>query len=426
MSYTIIKEGGGKAPRHDLNLRKTVEGILADVRERGEAALLDGGKRFEGVQLDTVRVDPVTVKGAAAGVKTETVESLRFAAARIRAFASRQLECLRPLHYLDSPGVELGHRFSPVESVGCYVPGGRYPLPSSALMSVVTARVAGVKRVAACSPAFPGGGGIHPAVLAALDIAGVDEVFCMGGAQAIAAFAYGAGPVKKVDFIAGPGNRFVTEAKRQVLGEVGIDSLAGPSEALIIADRSADPRYAALDLLAQGEHDHDARPMLITTDRGFIDRVLSEIDLLLKHLPSSDIARVSWEAQGRIYLVDSLEDAAVLANEIAPEHLELQVKPGKERPLMDKLRHYGSLFVGHHAPVALGDFVSGTNHILPTLGAARFSGGLWVGSFLRIQFHQIISPEGCRSLVLPAIDIAETEGLHAHQDSLRVRLRNFD
>jgi histidinol dehydrogenase/sulfopropanediol 3-dehydrogenase len=267
-----------------------------------------------------------------------------------------------------------------------------------------------------------GHGAIHPAVLVAMDIAGADEVFCMGGAGAIAAYAYGAGSVPKMDLIVGPGNRFVTEAKRQVLGDVGIDSLAGPSEVLIIADRTANPVHIAIDLLAQAEHDPNAKSILVCTDRGIIDRSLAEVERLLKDLPTREVALRSWTDNGAVYLADSIADAVALSNEIAPEHLEVQVDPGIERETADTLLHYGSLFVGHYAPVAFGDFVSGTNHTLPTMSTARYSNGVWVGTFIKVPFHQFVSREGCMNLAVPAIHFAETEGLYAHRDSVRLRV----
>jgi histidinol dehydrogenase/sulfopropanediol 3-dehydrogenase len=419
-----VREGDKKAERgaRDDGLYQTVREIIARVREEGEAALLEYTRRFDQVTLDTAAVDRNAVDGAYREVPPETVSALRFARDRIRAFAEKQLACLSPLHGADTiPGVELGLRLVPVEQAGCYVPAGRYPLPSSALMSVTTAKAAGVAYVAACSPPAPGRARIHPAVLVAMDIAGADKIYCMGGAQAIAAFAYGAGPVARTDLIAGPGNRYVTEAKRQVMGDVGIDSLAGPSEVLIIADETADPRWIAMDLLAQAEHDGDARSVLVSTSERIIAETLRAADVFLKELPTGETAARSWARNGAAWLADSIDDAIRFANETAPEHLELHIDPLREREAAEKLKHYGSLFVGRFAPVVLGDFVSGTNHILPTSGAARFSSGLWAGSFLKASFHQFISPEGFRALSPAAALLAETEGLAAHRASVRLR-----
>jgi histidinol dehydrogenase/sulfopropanediol 3-dehydrogenase len=418
-----IKAAPQKGHRRDPELTKAVADIIAAVADQGEGALLALTGRFDQVKLESVKVDPEGIRRARESVSGETLEQLRFAASRIRDFAERQLGCLKPLQYTGSiPGVELGHRLIPVNRCGCYVPGGRYPLPSSALMSIVTAKAAGVPWVAACSPPSAEYGTIHPVTLAAMDIAGADAVYCMGGAQGIAAFAYGAGPVEPVDLIVGPGNRYVTEAKRQVLGDVGIDGLAGPSEVTIIADGTANPVFIAIDLLAQAEHDPDAKAVLICTDMGVITGTQGELDRLAAELPTGKTARESWLANGAVFLAESLEEAAALTNKIAPEHLEIQVAPRAERALVDLLRNYGSLFVGPYAPVALGDFVSGTNHILPTMATARFSNGLWAGTFIKVPFHQFVSEEGCRNLAAPCMYFAGLEGLYAHRDSVRLRV----
>jgi histidinol dehydrogenase/sulfopropanediol 3-dehydrogenase len=428
MSLTLIKESLQKSVARDAELTRTVRVIIDDVRARGEAALLDYAERFDKVRPSTAAIDHEAVLAAYNATPPQTLEALRFAYARIKTFAEKQRACLQDLDFLDADGLELGHRLLPVESCGCYVPAGRHPLPSSALMSITTAKAAGVRRIVACSPPF-GGASVHPAVIAAMDIAGADEIYCMGGAQAIAALAYGFDGegqrrgLKKVDMIAGPGNRFVTEAKRQILGDVGVDGLAGPSEVLIIADNTANPRFIAIDLLAQAEHDTDAVPKLVCVDRKTIDKTLLEIENQLGLLPTRETAARSWMDNGEIYLAGSLDDAVNLANELAPEHIELQVDAAIERSVAKKLTAYGSLFIGHYAPVAFGDFVSGTNHILPTMGSARFANGLWVGSFLRTAFHQFISKKGCGALAAPCAGLAEMEGLFAHRDSVLLRLK---
>jgi histidinol dehydrogenase/sulfopropanediol 3-dehydrogenase len=425
MGISVIKHPAGKGTGRDPELAGTVAAIINQVRDGGEKTLIELTEKFDKVALKTVSVNSDIVAEAYREVPKETLKHLHFAASRIRAFAEKQLECLRPLHYKsDIPGVELGHRLIPVERCGCYVPAGRHPLPSSALMSITTARVAGVSHIAACSPPSPAHNGIDPVVLAAMDIAGADAIYCMGGAQAIAAYAYGVGPVQKTDLIAGPGNRYVTEAKRQVLGDVGIDSLAGPSEVLIIADETANPRFIAIDLLSQAEHDPDAKPVLVSTDAGIIAQVQKEVEKLLTELPTKDTAAFSWNNNGTVYLAGTAADAVSLANEIAPEHLELQVAPSKEKDIAGKLKHYGSLFVGHYAPVAFGDFVSGTNHILPTMSTARYSGGMWVGTFIKTSFHQYVSREGCEALAPPAMYFAGIEGLPAHRDSVQLRIED--
>jgi histidinol dehydrogenase/sulfopropanediol 3-dehydrogenase len=430
MGLTLIKKARENSSGRDEGLTQTVRGIIDDVRLRGEAALLYHAEKFDNVKLQTVCVEREAVLAAYRDTPEETVEALRFAHARIKNFAEKQGSRFDDIHFSDgSGGVELGCRFLPVESCGCYVPAGRYPLPSSALMSITTAKAAGVRRIAACSPPSCGKT-IHPAVLVAMDISGADEIYCMGGAGAIAAFAYGAAPassltdggVPKTDMIAGPGNRFVTEAKRQVTGDVGIDGLAGPSEVLIIADAAANPSFIALDLLAQAEHDPDAKPRLVCTDRKTIEASILELEKRLDLLPAKETAARSWADNGEVYLADALDDAVDLANKMAPEHLELHIDAAEERSIVPRLTSYGSLFIGSYAPVAFGDFVSGTNHILPTAGSGRFANGLWVGSFLRAAFHQFISKDGCMRLASPCMRLAETEGLYAHRDSVQARL----
>ena len=417
----IIKPAVKKTYQRDRQLTESVLAIIDRVRARGDQALIDYAKEFDHLDISGVRVSRDQIKAAYDQVDAKTVESIKFAASQIRIFAEQQLSCLKELDFNSRvPGLELGHKLVPVERCGCYIPSGRYPLPSTALMSILVAKVAGVKEVAACSPPFAGCGTIHPAVLVAMDIAGADEVYCMGGAQAVAAFAYGTESVKKVDLLVGPGNRFVTEAKRQVLGDVGIDSLAGPSEVLVLADGSANPRHIAIDLLAQAEHDPNAKPILVCTDKNVIDQTLVQLEQLLEELPTREVARQSWQDNGQVILADSLDEGIELTNRIAPEHLEVQVV--NEREVADRLLHFGSMFVGHYAPVAFGDFVSGTNHTLPTMSTARFANGLWVGTFIKVAFFQFVSEEGCRNLAEPCMHFAEVEGLYAHRDSVRLRV----
>ncbi len=417
----VLKQPEKKTYQRDAQLTKTVMDIIDNVRANGDQALIEYAAKFDKMEIQTVRVSPETVKAAYDKVDPETIEAIRFSAGQIRFFAQQQRSCLKDLDIPSLvPGLEIGHRMVPVERCGCYVPAGRHPLPSSALMGVVTAKVAGVKQVAACSPAFPGFGTIHPAVLVAMDIAGADEIYCMGGAQAIAAFAYGTQTIQKVDLIAGPGNRFVTEAKRQVLGDVGIDSLAGPSEVLVLADETANPTFVAIDLLGQAEHDPNAKPILVCTSQAVIDSAMQELERLLPTLETREVAAQSWQDNGAVYLADSLEEAVEISNRIAPEHLEVQVK--NEREAAGGLLHYGSMFVGHYAPVAFGDFVSGPNHTLPTMGTARYSNGVWVGTFIKTPFHQFVSQEGCKNLAEHCMRFAQVEGLQAHRDSVKLRL----
>jgi histidinol dehydrogenase/sulfopropanediol 3-dehydrogenase len=426
MGLTVIKQAREKSCTRDEELTRTVCGIIDSVRSRGEAALLEYAELFDKARPETIKVGREALLSAYEKIPPQTIEALRFAHSRIKDFAERQRAGLHEMGVKDK-GVELAYRLLPVESCGCYVPAGRHPLPSSALMSITTAKAAGVRRIAACSPPSRGSS-IHPAVLAAMDIAGADEIYCMGGAGAIAAFAYGCaglnagGTVQKVDMIAGPGNRFVTEAKRQVLGDVGIDGFAGPSEVLIIADKTANPKFIAADLLAQAEHDIDSRAELICMDKETIDKTLVELEKQLALLSTKETAACSWVDNGGIYLADAIDDAIDFANGRAPEHIELQLDPETCKYAYERLNAYGSLFAGHYAPATFGDFVSGTNHILPTMGSARFAGALWVGSFLRAAFYQFISKEGCAALAGPCMTLAETEGLSAHRGAVEIRL----
>lgn len=287
-------------------------------------------------------------------------------------------------------------------------------------MLAIPAKVAGVKRVVACSPASKGYGTIHPAVLVAMDIAGIDEIYCTGGAQAIAAMAYGTETVKKVDLIAGPGNKFVTEAKRQVLGIVGIDSLAGPSEVLVIADELANPQYTAIDLLAQSEHDPNARATLVTTSEEFAGKVMECLYQFAGELSTGETARKSWEDNGTVIIAGSLDEAIAISDDVAPEHLEVHTH--NSDAVAARLRNFGSLFIGEYTPVAFGDYCSGTNHTLPTMATAKYSNGVWVGTFLKTSFTQHISREGCLNLSRTCVQLAGEEGLFAHQKSVLVRV----
>ena len=417
----ILKKPAQKTHGRDYELTKTVADIMDNVRNNGDKALYEYTAKFDNINVESVRVSEEAIKAAYDAVDPETLEAIRFSAGQIKYFAEKQKECLKDLSTPSKiAGLELGHRIIPVDRCACYVPSGRHPLPSSALMGIVTAKVAGVKEVVTCSPAFRGYDTIHPAVLVAMDIAGADEIYCMGGAQAISALAYGTETVKKVDMIVGPGNKYVAEAKRQVLGDVGIDSIAGPSEVLIIADETSDPTLLAIDLLGQSEHDPNAQAVLVCTSRSVIDEAMAELDRLLPTLETQEVAGASWRDNGTVYLADDIEEAVQISNDYAPEHLEIQTK--NEREVAEKCLHYGSMFVGKYATVAFGDFVSGTNHTLPTMRNARYSNGLWVGTFTKTAFHQVVSKEGCENLSKACMRFAEVEGLQAHRDSVKLRL----
>jgi len=417
--YKLAKEA--KEVR-DANATKAVADIICQVRKDGDRALKDLAKKFDHVDLTELRVTGDDIRKAYEQVDDKVVESFKKAAEQITFYAKAQFDCIKPLDVQSPvPGVELGHRLIPVDGAGLYVPGGRFPLPSTALMLTIPAKIAGVKRVAACSPANKQFGTIHPATLVAMDIAGADEIYTVGGAQAVAAMAYGTESIAKVDLIAGPGNRYVTEAKRQVMGTVGIDSLAGPSEVLIVADETANPEYIAIDLLAQSEHDAFARSVLVTTDESKVPKILKAMEELGAKLPTGEAAMQSFEDNGIIMIADSMDEMADIANDAAPEHLEVHTKDPVE--YSKKLYQFGSLFIGEDAPVALGDYCSGTNHTLPTMKNAKFSNGVWVGTFLKTSFVQHITKEGLKNLSQTCMTMARTEGLAAHEMSVALRLK---
>lgn len=393
--------------------------IIERVKNGGDKVLLELTEKYDSVKQEKVRVEASEVKAAYGQVDKKTLETVEKAAENITYFASRQLSSLRPLECEMTPGVILGHKLVPLASVGCYIPAGRYPLPSSALMSIIPAKVAGVKRIMACAPPSRDYGTVHPLVLVAMDIAGADEIYSMGGAQAIAAYRFGTETIVPADIIVGPGNKFVVEAKRQLSGGVGIDLLAGPSEVLIIADHSADKKKVAIDLLAKCEHDPEAVSVLVTTSDVLGREVVEEVERELVGLRTGEIARKSWENHGEVIIVDSCLEAVRMANERAPEHLQLMTE--NDDDLIQDLYNYGSLFIGEHSPVAFGDYCSGTNHTLPTNRSAKFSHGLWVGTFIKVLSYQKVSAEGAGHLARICSHLAEKEGLFAHQLSSDLR-----
>lgn len=389
--------------------------IIARVRDEGVVALLDYARRFDRVELDEgdLRVTPDEIEAGAAACPGEVREALAFAAARIRACHERQ----RPTdaRWTDEAGVELGWRWTALDSVGVYVPGGRAAYPSSVLMNVVPAVVAGVGRIAMVTPP----GRLEPAVLAAAQIAGVSEIWRVGGAQACAALAYGAGPIAPVDKIVGPGNAYVSAAKRRLYGVVGIDALAGPSEILVVADADNDPEWIAADLLSQAEHDPDAQSILITDDAAFAARVETAVETQLATLATAEVAHTSWERHGAI-VVGPLADCPAWVDAIAPEHVEFAV--ADPEALADRVRHAGAIFLGRWTPEAVGDYVAGSNHVLPTSRAARFSSGLSIYDFLKRTSILRCSPEAFARLGPPTATLADAEGLPAHARSAALRL----
>lgn len=418
----IMKKSCQRTEEDRRNLTKTVEEMIDYVREKKDIALKEYNLKFDGCTRETLRVDKEEIQEAYSQLTAQEIEDLKAAAANIRAFAKAQKETVRPLEkFSPVQGIFLGHRIIPVTSCCCYVPGGNYPLYSTALMLIIPAKTAGVERVTACSPVMKGTNRINPKTLVAMDIAGADEIYAVGGAQSIAAFSYGTQEIKPVDMIVGPGNRFVTEAKRQCYGQVGIDFVAGPSEVLIIADGSGTPEIVAADLLAQSEHDPNAKGILITTEEEFGKEVIEAVEKELLELETREIARKSWEVYGEVIFVNSLEEAVQLANEYAPEHLELNLRNPEE--VSEMLYNYGSLFMGENTAEVFGDYASGTNHTLPTLRAARYTGGVWVGTFLKTCTYQHMTKDAMQNLAPLVSRMARGEGLMGHAQAAEVRMK---
>ena len=401
-----------------LDVGETVAGILADVRRDGDEALVELTSRFDGLDLtpETLRLSQDEIEEASSRIDTPVREALELAHRRITAHHQRQMP--RDDVYTDDIGVTLGSRWTAIEAVGLYVPGGLASYPSSVLMNAIPAKVAGVERLAMVVPTPRGV--VNPAILAAAKIAGVSEIYRVGGAQAIGALAYGTRTIVPVSKIVGPGNAYVAAAKRQVFGTVGIDMIAGPSEVLIIADETANPAWVAADLLAQAEHGGGAQSILLTTDAGLARAVADEVERQLGTLRNPDNARQGWEEFGAVITVDTLEDAVPLANRIASEHVELAL--ADPEPMIARIRNAGAIFVGHHTPEAIGDYVGGSNHVLPTARSARFASGLGVLDFVKRTSILGCTPEALSALGQATVTLAETEGLEAHGRSVSIRL----
>ena len=398
---------------------EAVAAILADVRKRGDEAVLDYTRRFDRLELtaEGMRVPAGEITTAAGACDREAIAALRLAAERIRAFHEKQLPV--DIAYTDEAGVKLGQRWSPINSAGLYVPGGTAAYPSSVLMNALPAAVAGVPRRVMVVPAPDGA--LNPLVLAAADLAGVTEIYRIGGAQAVAALAYGTHTIAPVDKVVGPGNAWVAAAKRQVFGTVGIDMIAGPSEILVVADAASDVDWIAMDLLSQAEHDEAAQAILITDDAGFADAVEAAVAKHLQALERADIAGASWRDFGAVIVVDSLEAAPPLVDRIAPEHLELAV--ADPQALAGAVRNAGAIFLGRHTPEAIGDYVAGPNHVLPTARSARYSSGLGVLDFMK-RTTTIACDEASLARIGPAaVALAGAEGLGAHARSVAMRLK---
>ena len=430
MTYTL--EGGSFMEYLKKALEETIEeieeleanvrDIVWNVRKNKDAAIIDYNKRFDNCHRKDLLVKKEEIEEAYRQVDGQLIEDIKKSAENVRKFALEQKNSMTEIHDFEVvEGVFLGHRIIAIENVGCYVPGGGYPLYSTAIMLIVPAKVANVGRIIACSPPMKGTDKIHPSTLVAMDIGGADEIYVMGGAHSIAAMAYGTETIKAVDKIVGPGNQFVTEAKRQCFGQIGIDFLAGPSEVLIIADETGNIEYIAADILAQCEHDKKAKGILITTDINIGKEVIKEVEKQLEDLPTREIAEVSWQDNGEIIVVDSLEEAYSLSNKYAPEHLELHLKD--EKSALDKLYNYGSLFIGENAAEVFGDYISGTNHTLPTVKAARYTGGVSVAMFTKTVTNQRINKKGLENIGPIAVRMAQGEGLIGHARSAMKRIK---
>ena len=404
----------------DENVDRVAADIVADVRARGDAAVLEYTRKFDKVETDAagLRISDAERKAAATKAPAAQREALAFAAQRIEAFHRALLP--KDVDFTDATGTRLGARYRPLDSVGVYVPGGTAAYPSSVLMNIVPARVAGVGRIVMVVPTP--GGVLNPLVMLAAEIAGADEIWRIGGAQAVAALAYGTQSIKPVDKITGPGNAYVAAAKRRVFGQVGIDLIAGPSEILVVADNQSDPAWIAADLLSQAEHDVSSQSVLIADDAAFADAVAGAVESELKTMVRADIAGTSWRDNGAIILVSDLALCAPIVDRIAAEHVELAMEAAPAEALADRIRHAGAIFLGRYTPEAIGDYVAGTNHVLPTSRAARFSGGLGVADFLKRTSLVACTPDALAALGPAALALAEAEGLGAHGRSVSIRL----
>jgi sulfopropanediol 3-dehydrogenase len=405
----------------DRQVRQTVEAILDDIMQRGDTAVRELSAKFDRWEPQQFRLSATEIQGLIDSLPAQVIEDIRFAQAQIRHFAQVQRDALRDVEVETLPGVRLGHRNIPVASVGCYVPGGRYPMVASAHMSVLTAKVAGVRRVAACTPPL---NGVAPAAtVAAMAMAGADEIYLLGGIQAVAAMALGTSSIPAVDMLVGPGNAFVAEAKRQLFGRVGIDLLAGPTETLIIADDTADAEMCATDLLGQAEHGPTSPAILLTTSAKIAGEIAAEIERQLAVLPTADVAGVAWRDHGQVILCDTDEEMVAEADRIASEHV--QVLTRDPRWFLQRMTNYGALFLGKETNVAYGDKVIGTNHTLPTKRAARYTGGLWVGKFLKTVTYQEVSPEATAMIGEYCSRLCAIENFAAHKEQADLRVRRY-
>ncbi|MDT7817701.1 MAG: sulfopropanediol 3-dehydrogenase [Acidobacteriaceae bacterium] len=418
LSLNYIKKPEPVRPADQTDLERSVRAIIECVRDGGDGALRAYSREFDAIELENLEFTQEEIERAGFALDSSLISDMRFVIERVEAFARAQLASISPLEVEILPGIHLGHRLIPIERVGIYVPGGRFPLLSSPQMGIIPARVAGCAEIYVCTPPKA-----HPAVIYAAHLSGATKIFRIGGAQAIAALAHGTETVPQVDKIAGPGNKYVNEAKRQIIGQVGIDQLAGPSEIFTLADDSADPKMIAADLLAQAEHDPDTRVGLITTSEEIGRATLLEINRQLRTLKTANIAGASWNRRGEIVVCNDEAEMIAYSDYIAAEHLQVHTKDADATA--HKLRHYGSLFIGQNASVVFSDKACGTNHILPTGRAGRYTGGVWVGTFLKVCTHQRIEQTGVNILAPLCARQSAREGLDGHQRAAELRV-NYD
>ncbi len=405
----------------ETKVRKTVEGILDEIKVRGDEALKDYSEKFDNWRPEEFRLSRAEIDGCYAKVTDQNIADIKFAQDQVRGFAEIQKAALVDVEQETLPGVILGHKNIPVNSVGCYVPGGKYPMVASAHMSVVTAKVAGVKRIIACAP--PHEGEPSPAIIVAQDMAGADEIYCLGGVQAMGAMALGTDKLAPVDMLVGPGNAYVAEAKRQLFGKVGIDLLAGPTETLIIADETVDGELCAADLLGQAEHGPTSPAVLITNSESLAKDTIKEVERQLKILSTGEVAGQAWKAYGQVILCNDYEEMLSEADRLASEHVQVMTKDPDY--FLNNMTNYGALFLGPETNVSYGDKVIGTNHTLPTKGAGRYTGGLWVGKFIKTHTYQRITEDASVEVGKYCSRLCALEGFFGHKEQADIRLRRY-
>ena len=424
MAITYLKQGKPEAERaeDDAKVRAVVETTLADIDSRGDAAVRDLSQKFDGYAPDRFRLTASDIEAAMQKVSTRDMEDIRFAQAQIRTFAEAQRASMTDIEVETLPGVILGHKNIPVQSVGCYVPGGKFPMVASAHMSVLTASVAGVPRIVASAP--PVGGAPHPAIVAAMHLGGAHEIYVLGGIQAVGAMALGTETIQSVDMLVGPGNAYVAEAKRQLFGRVGIDLFAGPTETLVIADDSCDAELCAVDLLGQAEHGLNSPAVLLTNSETLAHDTMSEVDRQLTILPTAETAGQAWRDYGQVIVCDTEEEMIVKADEIASEHVQVMTRSPKT--FLDGMTNYGALFLGQETNVSYGDKVIGTNHTLPTKKAARYTGGLWVGKFLKTcTYQRVLTKEASVLIGEYCSRLCALENFAGHKEQADIRVRRY-